>query len=280
MHVNTGRSLSTVVVMAGLVWTQTAAAGSLVYPHALFTSDREPSTVFFVQNSGQVPAEVEISLSFGYPATDSLGEVHIELIENPASTDPSAAAWVRALPRRMLIQPGAMQAVRVLAQPPDDLTPGEYWCRIIVTARDIRPPRLQAISGEIQVGLRLETRTIISLSYRRPEVTTGVRLAAFRASYADGAVFANLDLQRLGNAAYLGQVKLDLCDDQGDRLGHWDRVIAVYYDFHRSLRCPVADLPPGRYVLRAVLSTDRKDIPLENVIAAESLEASTELWIQ
>jgi len=272
--------LISILMVISLGAPGSAGAGTLVYPHALFTSDQEPSAVFFVQNSGQVPAEVEVSLSFGYPASDSLGDVHIKLIENPAPTDPSAVAWVRALPRRMLIQPGELQAVRVLAQPPSDLAPGEYWCRVLVTARDVRPPRMQQVSGEIQVGLQLETRTIISLSHRRGAVTTGARLNAFRATSTDGAVVADLDLERFGNAAYLGQVKLDLCDEQGALAGHWDRVIAVYYTLRRTLRCPVAGLQPGRYVLRVSITTDRQDIPQEHVIAAGPLEASAEVWVQ
>jgi len=274
------RTWITILMVTGFAAMGSAGAGTLVYPHALFTSEAEPSAVFFVQNSGQVAMEAEVALSFGYPASDTLGDVRIKLIENPAPTDPSAVAWVRALPRRMLIQPGGLQAVRVLAQPPDDLPPGEYWCRVIVTGRDLKPPRLQAISGEIQVGLQLETRTIISLSYRRGEVATGARLTGFRATAVDSAVVADLDLERLGNAAYLGRVNLELYDERGGLAGQWDRVIAVYYDLHRSLRCPVAGLQPGRYVLRVALTTDRADIPLEDVIAAEPLEASTELWVQ
>ncbi len=274
------RTCVPILVIAGLMAAGPAVAGTLVYPHALFTSDEEPSTVFFVQNSGQVAAEAEVALSFGYPASDSLGDVHIALIENPAPADPSAAAWIRALPRRMLVQPGGLQAVRVLAQPPDDLPPGEYWCRVIVTARDLKPPRMQAVNGEIQVGLQLETRTIISFSYRRGEVATGVRLTGFRATAVDDAVVADLTLARLGNAAYLGRISLELYDERGGLAGQWDRVIAVYYDLHRSLRCPVAGLQPGRYILRMALTTDRADIPQEDVIAAEPLEISTELSVQ
>ncbi len=268
------------LLTACLAAMSSAGAGTLVYPHALFTSDSEPSAVFFVQNTGQVAVEVEVALSFGYPASDSLGGIHIKLIENPASTDPSAAAWVRALPRRMLIQPGEPQAVRILAQPPEDLGPGEYWCRVLVTARDQKPPRLQEISDEIQVGLSLETRTIISLSYRRGAVTTGARLNGFSARMVDGTVVADLDLERVGNAAYLGRVNLELYNEQGESAGHWERVIAVYYDLRRSLRCPVPALRPGRYTLRVGLTTDRADIPAKDVIAAAPVEASTELWVQ
>ncbi len=256
-----------------------ALASTLIYPHALFMDDQSRSTVLYVQNSGEWPTEIEILLRFGYPASDSLGGVHMELIETPGPGAPSAADWVRALPRRLLVQPGERQAVRLLARPPAELPAGEYWSRVIVTSRDGRPLQTGGADGKIRVGLTLETRTIISLSYRRAQVFTGVKLKGFRAAIEDGKVTTQIELQRLGNAAFLGRLALDLVDERGAEVAHWDRVIAVYYDLFRRLDFPVQSLAPGRYVLHMNLSTTRQDIPETYVLKAETVGAVVELTV-
>jgi hypothetical protein len=241
--------------------------------------DHSRSTVFYVQNSGDVPTEVAVALSFGYPASDSLGGIHMELIESPGPDHPSAADWVRALPRRIMIQPGERQAVRLLAQPPADLPPGEYWSRIIVTSQTTPPPRPVAESGQIQVGLTLQTRTIISLSYRKAQVSTGISLRGFGARIDGEELIAELDLARTGNAAYLGDVRLVLTDDAGTVVQRFERVIAVYYELYRVLSFPVGSLPPGVYRLHLNLSTVRNDIPQENILPAEPVEADVEVTV-
>ena len=272
------------LVTAGLIlWAActggAAHASTLVYPHALFMDDENRSAVLYVQNTGNYPEEVEIGLSFGYPASDSLGGVHIKYIEDPALDAPTAAEWVRALPRRVLINPGQRQAIRLLANPPTDLAPGEYWSRVIVSAHDLRPSRALPSSARIRVGLTLETRTIISLNYRCKAVATGVILKDLQGQVVDDQVIVDITLQRHGNAAYLGKLTTTLTDLENRPLGQWDQVIAAYYEIHRRFRYPAPELTAGKYRLHVTLSTARQDIPAENLLSAKTLQAFTEIVV-
>jgi hypothetical protein len=248
-----------------------ASGSALVYPHALFMDDRERSCVFYVQNMGNEPAEVEVSLVFGYPASDSTGGIHLEIIEDPMPGLPSAVAWVRALPRRLLIHPGDRQAVRVLADPPGDLPPGEYWGRVVVRSR--KAAQIQPVIGHsgISVGLNLETRTLISLSYRKADVTTGVEIESFAAALQDTSLVTEIRLKRTGNAAFLGQQFLTLRNADGAVVGRWDRVVAVYYELYRKRALPLGPLPAGNYELHLEISTARTDIPQVDIIPAPSV---------
>ncbi len=83
----------------------------LVAPHAVFMDHRSRTGQVFLVNTGDSPEEVSIELKYGYPATDSTGTVFIRLIDQPDSTEPSAAAWIKAYPRRAVLAPGQRQVV-------------------------------------------------------------------------------------------------------------------------------------------------------------------------
>src|SRR5207247_10383600 len=103
------------------------------------------------------PAEITISTAFGYPVTDSLGHFALRAVDRPDSTLPSAAAWVQAFPRRLTIAPLERQTVRLLATPPAGLPDGEYWARLIVSARGGNLPlrsaaETAAVRGQLNPG--------------------------------------------------------------------------------------------------------------------------------
>lgn len=257
------------------------ASAITVAPHALFIDHRTRSTVLYIQNSGNSPEEVSVQVKFGYPTSDSLGDVHVDLIDDPPPGEPSAAAWVRALPARARVQPGARQAVRLFARPPSGLPDGEYWSRVIVTSRAAQlPVEAAGNAAAVSVGLTLEMRTIISLIYRKGKLATGVRLNGFSAAKAHGdTLITHIQLARTGDAAYLGKLELVLLNAAGDPVGRWEQAIAVYRDLYRRLAFPVDRFEPGRYALDLRLSTERDDIPAESVLPALVVERTLDLIV-
>jgi len=272
-------ALALMVALAPLGRAGTASAIT-VAPHALFIDHRTRSTVLYIQNSGNSPEEVSVQLKFGYPTSDSLGDVHVDLIEDPPPGEPSAAAWVRALPARARVQPGARQAVRLFARPPSGLPDGEYWSRVIVTSRAAQLPVAAAgNAAAVSVGLTLEMRTIISLIYRKGKVATGVRLNGFSAEAHGDTLITDIQLARTGDAAYLGKLELVLHNAAGDPVDRWEQAIAVYRDLYRRLAFPVDRFEPGRYALHLRLSAERDDIPPESVLPALVVERTLELIV-
>jgi len=267
------------ILLGALLGTGAAGASTLVSPHALFINQETRSTVLYVQNTGHDPVEVSVELQFGYPVSDSLGDVRVKLIEDPEPGEPSAAGWIRALPRRAILYPRERQAVRLLAQPPADLPDGEYWSRVLVMTRNAPEPRAATPDGRIQVGVTLQTRTILALSYRKGAVSTAVALDALGATVEDGNLVADVTLRREGNAAYLGDLELQLVDAEGKIVHEWRRAVAVYHGLFRRLTFPLEGSPPGRHRLELRLSTLRADIPAEWVLPAETVRAAVELTV-
>ncbi|MEO7134400.1 MAG: hypothetical protein ABI024_09275, partial [Vicinamibacterales bacterium] len=120
------------------------AQGVLIAPTAVFIDARSRTASLMVVNPNDQTAEVEIGTLFGYPVTDSTGQLILRTVEEPDSTLPSAAAWVKPFPRRMTLPPKAQQTIRLLVTPPPGLADGEYWARIVVTARGGQIPMTAA----------------------------------------------------------------------------------------------------------------------------------------
>jgi P pilus assembly chaperone PapD len=255
-----------------LIVSAAPASAIVLAPHALFIDHHTRSGILYIQNPGDDVEEVTIELEYGYPVSDSTGGVRIELIPNPPADAPSAAGWVRALPQRVRVQPGARQAVRLLAQPPAELPDGEYWSRIIVTSQAAQAPVTVSEEQAVRVGLTLEMRTITSLIYRKGQVTTGVALDNFAVESAGDTLIAAVNLSRNGNGAYLGKIEFVLTAADGAEVGGWEQVVAVYYDLFRRYSLPTTGLAPGNYRLRARLSTDRQDIAQTQLLPAPMVE--------
>lgn len=78
-----------------------------------------------------------------------------------------------AFPRRVRIEPGDRQVVRLLATPPADLPDGEYWTRLIVSSHGAAIP-LATGDTAVRAGVTLEIRIVTSVIYRKGELGTEI----------------------------------------------------------------------------------------------------------
>ena len=134
------------------------ASAVTVSPNALFIDSRTRSGVLTLYNPGTTAEEIEITFAFGYPRSDLAGAISVALADSAPAGEPSVLGFVRAFPRRLRLEPGQRQTVRILMQPPAGLPEGEYWGRVLIRSRGGRPPVEQQQGGihmQIDNQLRL-----------------------------------------------------------------------------------------------------------------------------
>jgi P pilus assembly chaperone PapD len=258
------RSFLTLVL--ALVPAPLLAQGVLVAPHAIILDHRTRSGSLSLYNPGPEPAEISLSTFYGYPVTDSTGEFQLQTVESPDSTAPSAAGWIEAFPKRMVLAPKERQTVRLLARPPAGLADGEYWARLVVSAKGgTVPVRGVADSSGVSVGLSLEVRTVLPLQYRKGRVSTSVRLAELSVRVEGDSLALRPHLTRIGNGAYLGTLRAVIRDSAGHVVASLASPLAVYYDMAPRLTAPLpaAGLPPGSYQVEVEAAAEREDIAPE-----------------
>ena len=252
----------------------------LVAPHAVFISHRTRTAQVELFNTGNESEEVAIELKYGYPDSDSAGNVFLRLFDEPPADEPASTSWIRAFPRRVVVPPGQRQTVRLLAQPPADLPDGEYWTRLMVTSRPAVPQAGPADTGQVRAGITVEIRTVISVSYRKGALQTGIALTDFRTGVEGDSLVTWFGLRREGNAAYLGTARVELRDAADQVAGEWSAPVGVYHSQLRRVTIPVAGLPRGGYTVQLSVTTAREDISAADVLPAEPVRRAVAVEIR
>jgi hypothetical protein len=251
------------------------AQGVLVAPHYLIMDHRTRSGSVTLYNPGAELVEVTIGTMFGYPATDSAGEFTLLTPENPDSTLPSAG-WIDAFPRRLTLAPRDRQTVRLLGRTPAGLKDGEYWTRLVVTAKGGTVPvtGVSDTSG-IQVGLTLEVRTILPVFYRKGSLETGVTISHLRTAVVGDSLEIRARMERQGTGAFIGTLRGSLVDSTGKAVSSFSSPVAVYFNIDPRFTAPLARPSiPGRYTLRLELASEREDLSPDILLQARPVQDS------
>jgi P pilus assembly chaperone PapD len=254
------------------------AQGVLVAPHYLIMDHRTRSGSVTVYNPGSELVEVTIGTMFAYPSTDSTGEFTLLTPENPDSTLPSAP-WIEAFPRRLTLGPQDRQTVRLLGRPPAGLKDGEYWTRLVVTAKGGTVPVTGVSdSSQISVGLTLEVRTILPVFYRKGALQTGVTISNLRTSVVGDSLEIRARMERHGSGAFIGTLRGSLVDSTGKTVSTFATPVAVYFNIEPRFTAPLLrPTVPGRYTLRLELASEREDLSPDILLQTRPVTDSVEV---
>lgn len=245
-----------------------------VSPMSVFLSHAQRTGTMTLYNPNPLPEEIEISFAFGYPQSDSTGAVTVPLSHVAPAGEPSAVPWLRAFPRRLVLQPGQQQVVRILATPPAGLEDGEYWSRVLVVATGGRPPVEQQVQPDVRVAISMRTIIVASLNYRKGTLTTGIAVTSAQAQRTPAGVDVTLDLARHGEAAFLGRIRVELLDASGRVLHEEEDVLSVYRTLRRRFT-----LPGMEHVTRVryTMDTERPDLGQTNIINAPAVSGTIDV---
>lgn len=271
------RALGCVAVSVAAAATL-AGQGVMIAPHAVFIGRGARNGAVTLLNPDTAPIEVSVEVFYGYTTTDSTGQVTLRTVAHPDSTQPSAAAWLQAFPRRLTIAPREQQVVRLLATPPAGLPDAEYWARLAFTAKGGQLP----VSGvtdtsKVKIGLTLQVRTVIGVHYRKGVVTTGLTLSGLQAARRGDSVIVHARLERTGNAAYLGTVHGTVVGPGGRSLGEFRVPVTVFFANQPRWAVAITGAPAGRCSLRVEVTTDRDDLSQEVMLPAPVVRDSVEV---
>ena len=272
------RALGTAMsVLLLLALSAGAAHAVTVSPTAVYISSRNPSALLTLINTGSRPEEIELSLGFGYPVSDSTGQLRVDIVETAPSGEPSVAQYLRVFPRRLVLQPGQRQVVRVMVAMPAGAADGEYWGRVLVKSRGGEPP-VEQTQGNVRMQLTLETTFATAVFFHKGEVKTGIAIPSATAQRAGDSVQFTIDLKREGNSAFLGHVRAELLAANGSTVAEVEDVVAVYRTLRRRFVLRTgAPLPAGRYTVRYLVDTERPDLPPQGPTKAAAVTGSVDV---
>ena len=231
-------------------------------PVALYLDNVNRSGYILADNGTDRPQEVSIEFVFGYPVSDSSGNVTMLFPQNLTGSEPNAAPWIYAYPRKFHLGPYQRRKIRFIARPPQNLPAGEYWARPIITTTEARvlSDRKDQPQG-IEAKVYFQIKSVLALSYRNGPVSTGIVIRGITAKARGDSLTLLLDLERTGNAAYVGNAIIRLYDSSGNITRRMTKQIAVYYTLRKRFDIDLEGLIPGEYIAEFELNTKRNDHP-------------------
>ena len=125
-----------------------------------------------MKNVSEEDQEVNIISKFGYPITDSLGNVTMLYLDdvrfNKSYTLYSLEKHIKFFPKRFYLKPGNRQLVRFLLNIPPNTPEGLYWSRIITSSEakeNFIEPNVEQDDVKIDIKFRIEQ--ITTLFYKK-----------------------------------------------------------------------------------------------------------------
>ena len=252
-------------------------AGVLVAPTVVILSDKNRTGRINIENPSNKPKEVEISFSFGLPVSDSLGKISIDLQDSNVTDPRSAMDWIRAFPRKVLLEPNGSQVIRLVAQPPKDLPDGEYWAHIVVKSQEGETSFPVASDDEnITTKLNMIMKTAIALKYRTGDVMAELEMTDPKVIEDDSNVVFYCDLKNLGNVSYLGILTCRLLDADGKEISFHRSNLAVYRELRKGIYLPITegDYSQPYKVDLFITGKGRSDVPHQDMIYGNEISYS------
>ncbi len=252
-----------------------------VAPLALYLNEQERTGRIIVENTANESRLIELSVRFGYPVSNEQGTISMLYKDTVDVDDPSAAAWIRFYPQRLVLPPGAQQTIRFAVRPPAHVPDGEYWARPIIASRAVNSEseNLPKVKDGITASIGIVYQTVISVNYRQGKVQTGVEIRDLQVRKGIGTLVVLADLARVGNAAYLGNMRVRLLNRRGTVVRETANEIAVYRTMRRRVEVAIGNLPAGSYTIELELNTNRQGNTPGDILQAKPVTKTVAVTI-
>lgn len=234
----------------------------LISPYIVYTDKENKVGNFIVQNESETIYEISISFLFGYPENDSSGQIVMKYIESDSTSSYSIKNYIRAFPKKFLLEPKKRQVIRLTIKAPDTLKNGTYWTRIITSAVPYLQP-VDTIKTGITAKIKFVLNQVTTCLYRIHPAESGLDLESSEVIYDSNSVKLILNLKRIGNSPFLGNLLIKILNKNGEVVKELSEYVPVYFKLQKQFVFNNSDFNPGeRYTLHLTASNiEKEDIP-------------------
>lgn len=252
----------------------------IVAPTVLFMSDQSRFGTFVVMNRSNTPQEISISFRFGFPESDSAGITRMEYSDTAMERLHSCQEWLKGFPQKFIVNPGQQQVVRLLVAPPTGIADGEYWTRL-VTSSTPQAKTIDTVRTGITANITFVLEQITTIIYKQGNASTTVDLPSIEIRQDSSSVNVVAHVTHGGNSPFFGKVTAAVKDKAGNNLYSEEQTIAVYRDnmlFKFSI--PASRFPEGSYTADVKLTSERSDIPEDDLLKLQAVEKTVNFSVQ
>ncbi len=263
-----------------LILSNAANSQVTISPTTVFLDTNSKVGSFFVSNPSTNAIEVRLSFEFAYPDTDDNGRIFMNYEDEDAERLFSLSPFLRAFPTTFVLEPGARQTIRLIGRLPQDLESGTYWTRMRVSSNQLTPPIGEVAEGQVSAQVSFQIDQVTAVLVRHGTVTTGLDIHQTEASVEDGHLVILTDVERTGNAPFIGSVRTRLLNSDNQQVDERRSSTSVYFRNKQRVEFDVRNLPPGNYTAVTTFESSRNDISSQNLIQIPDVTTRTTFTIE
>ncbi len=234
----------------------------IISPYIVYTDASNRYGSLIVQNESTEIYEISISFVFGYPVSDSVGTVSMKYINEPSSDMPSIVNWIRAFPKKFVLNPKQRQIVRMSVRPPADIKDGTYWARIVTSAVP-QSTSIDTVNKGVTAKIKFVLNQVTSIFYRTNNAETGIKINDIKVLEDTNKITLRTSVERTNNTPFIGDVSYNLTDSLGNVVKEGKEYISVYFDLIKNITFEFDKrISPGKYKAEIkFISNEKEDIP-------------------
>jgi P pilus assembly chaperone PapD len=274
------RIISIIVVLLFLCSVDYAQSQVTISPTAVFLDSNSKVGSFFVSNPSNSAVEVRLSFEFAYPATDDSGRVFLNYEDDEAESQFSLQSYLRAFPTTFVLEPGSRQTIRLIGRLPQNSDAGMYWTRMRVSSNQLTPPIGEVAEGQVSAQVSFQIDQVTAVLVHHGAVTTGLDIHQTEASVEEGQLVILSDVERTGNAPFIGSVRTRLLNSNNQQVDERRSSTSVYFRNIQRVEFDVSNLSPGNYTAVTTFESARNDISSQNLIQIPDVTARTTFTIE
>jgi hypothetical protein len=234
----------------------------------------------YIINNSPHPQEVEISFAFGYPASDTAGNLVMNYSDTVAYEKYAMDPVIHAFPRTFILPANQQRTIRVLVKPSPGMKDGFYFTRVKILAKPQTPDVVKPAENVISTHITLNFEQVIPAFYKRGKVTTGLKIEKIDVTQKDTMLVILAHLDRLGEAPFIGSVTAKLMDAKGKVVSTFQTSTTAYFKVLRRVDLRVAKVKPGSYKLELKFETKRGDMAMGDLVQAQPVKEVVDVIIK
>ncbi len=251
-----------------------------ISPTAVFLDKNSKVGSFYVSNPSNNPVEVRLAFEFAYPSTQENGSVFLKYDDEEAEERYSLVPFLRAFPTTFVLQPDERQTIRLVGRIPQNSDPGMYWTRMRVSSNQLTPPIGEVTEGQVTAQVAFQIDQVTAVLVQHGDVDMNLNIHNSTASVEDGRLVILTDVERDGNAPFIGSVRTRVLNANNQEVDSRRSSTSVYFRNNQRVEFDAANWPAGEYTVVTIFESSRNDISSQNLIQIPDVTERTTITIE
>lgn len=248
------------LVMTTLVISfHSVSAQVIIAPTAVFMDDGSKFASVMIINRSNESRDVALDFKFGYPQSDSLGNITVNYQDSATERKYSLVSWIKVFPRQFTLQPGEQRTVRLTVKTPADLPDGAYWGRMITTSS----PKAQLIdTNATAIGAQLNFvfNQVVPVVFQHGKLESALSVERNSVVADTGRIDIISAIRCSGHTPFFGATSLRILDDKGSVVEEQKAPLAVYFNLAKRFTLDRKLYKAGKYKAEIAISGQRGDV--------------------